>query len=154
VAFETDPMLFELETFSPNLVRSPVYSLDCGAPPSTVPAATCKTYRHRPRSVAAAPDKAALPTSAILNFEQAVGAVPCHTCEPGVLPDPEQILSVGGPADILDVGACSHPTVSSSPKSSRRTIEDLKSRIRAKAQPNQSLEEAKAVTTNFLASVR
>jgi hypothetical protein len=41
----SNPVLFELEAFPSKLIQSPVCSSDCGAPPPTARAATCKTYK-------------------------------------------------------------------------------------------------------------
>ncbi|CAO2162882.1 unnamed protein product [Urochloa humidicola] len=154
-AVTTDPMLFEFGA-------PPACPRDIGGPPIVTPATTYKTYRRRLRSVAA-PDRAALPAPVSLNSEPAAepsngapGVVSGQSSEPQIEPVREQMLSpgdVGEPANPLDAGRSPYPTVSHSPKSSRKPNENLEGRKRAKLQPNRSLEEAKAATANFLASV-
>ncbi|CAN6330762.1 unnamed protein product [Urochloa humidicola] len=158
----TDPMLFESGAPPSKLIKPFPCLRASGGPPLVTPATMFKTYRRRVRSVAA-PDPAALPTPVTLNFELDVGPstgasgdLPGQPSKSEVESEQERILpldDVGDTTNPLDGEPSPCPTLSNGPKSSRKPNEKLEGRKRTKTQPNRSLEEAKAATANFLASV-
>ncbi|CAO2044229.1 unnamed protein product [Urochloa humidicola] len=149
-----DPMLFEINVLVPKLIRQPNPMQDNDDLQLKTPAPALKTYKRRARSVAAQlgdGTRAVVPAPTLLSFEPSVEPSSSERqqwCEPGAELNP---LGEEPATELLAQEA--HVVPSVVPPTSKRPRCDESANKRAKTQPNPSVEEAKAVTAAFLASV-
>ncbi|CAO2166201.1 unnamed protein product [Urochloa humidicola] len=153
-----DPMLFEISEPVPKLIHQPTPAQeDNGGLQLKMPVRVLKTYSRRPRSVAAqsSNNSAALQSPTAFFLEPSVEPSSSERQQLCVLrnePDSELAPLEEEPATELSAQDTQALPMVGSP-TSRRPRRGESATKRAKTQPNPSLEEAKAATAAFLASV-